>query len=198
MTIDQGGIDFLYFPKKRLAFEAVIFYGEKVLFINSAFRYHGAALTDFAAFIGDLFLGAYPLPCLVIKYASGGNLYIRLGKQLPFAEDKVDVVIGLFLVMVESRYAFHAVPSAKFLCEFFKHLLRLIGGVNFGQGDNQLPCFNTLSRCAASLKFLLTFPCKITPKGAVCGAVSGVEVLLFYFARNIREMRPLTFGSFDI
>ena len=80
MPIDKGGIDFLYFPKKRVAFETVILYGEKVLFINATFRDNGAALTDLAAFIGYLFLGAYPLACFIIEYASGGDLYIRLGK----------------------------------------------------------------------------------------------------------------------
>jgi len=80
MPIDKGGIDFLYFPKKRVAFEAVILYGEKVLFVYAAFGDNGTALTDFAAFIGDLFLGAYPLARFIIEYASGGDLYIRLGK----------------------------------------------------------------------------------------------------------------------
>ena len=80
MPIDKVGIDFLYFPKKKVAFEAVILYGEKVLFINAAFGDHGTALTNFAAFIGDLFLGAYPLARFIVEYASGGNLYIRLGK----------------------------------------------------------------------------------------------------------------------
>ena len=45
-----------------------------------AFGDNGTALTDFAAFIGDLFLGAYPLARFIIEYASGGDLYIRLGK----------------------------------------------------------------------------------------------------------------------
>ena len=80
MPIDKGGVIPFDFIQKRLAFEAVILYGEKVLFINTAFGYHGTALTDFTAFIGDLFLGAYPLACFIIEYASGGDLYIRLGK----------------------------------------------------------------------------------------------------------------------
>ena len=102
------------------------------------------------------------------------------------------MVIGLSLVMVESRYTFHIVPSAKILGEIFKHLLRLEGGVNFGQGDYQLPCFNTLSRCVAPLKFLLTLFCKISPKGIVCGAVGGIEVFLSCVACNIR------YSSLDI
>ena len=89
----------------------------------------------------------------------------------------MNVIIGLFLIVVESRYTFHIVPSAKILCEIFKYLLRLIGGVNFGQGDNQFPCFNTFALCTASLKFLLAFPCKVTPKFIVGGAVGSIEVL---------------------
>ena len=80
MPIDKGGIDFLYFPKKRVAFETVILYGEKVLLINAAFGDYGTALTDFAAFICYLFLGAYPLARFIIEYTSGGDLYIRFGK----------------------------------------------------------------------------------------------------------------------
>ena len=36
--------------------------------------------TDFSVFAGYLFLGAYPLARFIIEYASGGDLYIRLGK----------------------------------------------------------------------------------------------------------------------
>ena len=67
-----------------------------------------------------------------------------------------------------------------------------MGGLNFGQGDNQLPCFDTPSRCAASFKFLLTFLCEITPKGIVCCSVVGIEVLLSCVACNIR------YSSLDI
>lgn len=102
------------------------------------------------------------------------------------------MAIRLSLVMVESRYTFHIVPSVKFLCEIFKHLLRLMGGLNFGQGDDKLPCFNTPSQCAASVKFLLTFFCEITPKGIVCGSVGGIGVLLSCVACNIR------YSSLDI
>ena len=161
-------------------------------FVNFPLFDDCTAFSHLSVLAGNLFLGAYPLPCLVIKYASGGNLYIGLGKQLPFTEDKVDVVVGLFLVMMESRYTFHIVPSVKFLCEIFKHLLRLMGGLNFGQGDDKLPCFNTPSQCAASVKFLLTFFCEITPKGIVCGSVGGIGVLLSCVACNIR------YSSLDI
>ena len=80
MPIDKVGIIPFDFIQKRLAFETVIFYCEKVLFINAAFGDDGANLTDFAAFIGDLFLGAHTLARFIVEYASGGNLYIRLGK----------------------------------------------------------------------------------------------------------------------
>ena len=102
------------------------------------------------------------------------------------------MVIGLSLVVVECRYTFHIVPSAKFFSEIFKYLLRLIGGVNFGQGDNQLSCFDTLSVCSASLELLLTFFCEVVPKVIVCGAVGGIEVFLSCVACNIR------YSSLDI
>ena len=102
------------------------------------------------------------------------------------------MIIGLFLIVVESRYTFHIVPSAKILCEIFKYLLRLIGGVNFGQGNNQFPCFDTLAVCSASLKLLLALFCEVAPKGSVCGAVGGIEVFLPCVACNIR------YSSLDI
>ena len=145
MAVDMGGVNLLDFFKEGFAFETLVFGCELMAFVNFPLFDDCTAFSHLSVLAGNLFLGAYPLPCLVIKYAYGGNLYIGLGKQLPFTEDKVDVVVGLFLVMMESRYTFHIVPSVKFLCEIFKHLLRLIGGVNFGQGDNQLPCFNTPS-----------------------------------------------------
>ena len=43
---------------------------------------------------------------------------------------------------------------------------------------NQFPCFNTFALCTASLKFLLAFPCKVTPKFIVGGAVGGIEIFL--------------------
>ena len=103
-----------------------------MLFINAALWDHSAANTNFAVFIGYLFLGTHSFSRFIVEYASGSDFYIRLGKQTPFAEYEVDVIIGLSLVVVECRYTFHIVPSAKFLCKIFKHLLRLIGGINFG------------------------------------------------------------------
>ena len=141
---------------------------------------------------GDFFLGSYPFSCFIVKYTSGGYLYIRLREQLSFAENKVDVVIGLSLIVVESRHTFHAILLAKQVCEVLQYLVGVKFGVEFRESDDKLPCFNKLSRCAASLKFLLTFPCEVAPKGIVCGAIGGIKVFLFGVARDIRN------ASFDI
>ncbi len=106
------------------------------------------------------------------------------------------MVVGLALVVVQSRHTFHAVPYAKFLCKVLKHLLRLILRVDFGQGNNQFPCFNTLSICAAALKFLLTFLCKIAPKGVVCGLIGGVQIFLSCVAGDIGFFQVLYVETF--
>ena len=62
--------------------------------------------------------------------------------------------------------------------EPFQQLLWLVLCERFRQSDNQFPCFDTLSLCSASLKFLLAFPCKVAPKGIISGTVGGVKVLL--------------------
>ena len=158
-----------------------------MLFVNTAFRDNGAALPYLPVLPRDFFFGAYPFARFVKEYATGCNLNLWLGKQPPFAEDEVDVVIGLSLVVVERRHTFHIIPPAEFLREIFQHLLRLVLRIGFGQGDNQLPCFNTLPLCAASLKLLLAFPCEVAPKGmaCACGAVNRIEVFLFGVACDI-------------
>lgn len=97
---------------------------------------NGTAFSDLTVLVCDFFLGSYPFSCFVIKYASGGNLDVRFGKQFPFTEYEVDVVIGLAFVMMQSRYTFHSVLLSEFVRKFFKHLLRVKGGVNLWQGND--------------------------------------------------------------
>lgn len=75
-----------------------VLYREKVLLVNAAFRDNGAALPYLPVLPRDLFFGAYPFARFVKEYAAGGNLNLRLGKQPPFAENQMDVVIGLQLL----------------------------------------------------------------------------------------------------
>ena len=172
--------------------EAVILYGEQMAFVNLSLFDNGTAFSYLPVLTCDFLLGAYPLACFVKEYASCGNLHIRLRKQLPFAENQMNVVIGLALIVVQCRHTFHAVPPAELICKILKHLLRLVLRVNFGQGDNQLPCLNTFPLCAAALELLPALPCEIIPKGIVGGAVSGVQIFLSCVAGDIR------YSSFDI
>ena len=143
-------------------------------FVDLALFNDGTAFPYLSVLIGNLFLGAYPLTCFIKENASGGSLDFRFGQERPFAENQMNVIIGFAFIVVQSRHTFHAIPPVKFLCEIFENLLRLILRVDFGQGDNQFPRFNTLSVCTASLKLLLAFPCEIAPKGIICGSVGGV------------------------
>ena len=136
MAVDMGGVNLLDFIKKGFAFEPLVLGGKEVAFVNLALFDDRTAFSYLFVLADDFFLGAYSLPCFIKENTSGGYLYIRLREQRSFAEYEVDVVIGLSLVVVESRYTFRIVPSAKFLREIFKYLLRLIGGVNFGQGND--------------------------------------------------------------
>ena len=105
-------------------------------FVNFPLFDNGTAFSDLTVLVCDFFLGSYPFSCFVIKYASSGNLDVRFGKQFPFTEYEVDVVIGLAFVMMQSRYTFHSVLLSEFVRKFFKHLLRVKGGVNLWQGND--------------------------------------------------------------
>ena len=101
MSIDKVGVSLLYLPKKRLAFEFIIFHGKKVAFVNLALFYDGAAFSYLPVLSCDFFLGAYPFACFIIEHAACGSLDVRFRKQFSFAEDKVDMLVCLAFVMVE-------------------------------------------------------------------------------------------------
>ena len=90
----------------------------------------------------------------------------------------MNMVIGLAFVVVQCRYTFYAIPFTELVREPFQQLLWLVLCERFRQSDNQFPCFDTLSLCSASLKFLLAFPCKVAPKGIISGTVGCLKVLL--------------------
>ena len=94
MPVDKVGVNLFYLPKKRLAFEFIVFHGKKVAFVNLALFYDGAAFSYLPVLPCDFFLGAYPFSSFIKKYAAAGNLNLRLSKQLPLAENEVDMVVG--------------------------------------------------------------------------------------------------------
>ncbi len=101
VPVNEFRVCFLYLPKRSLALEAVILYGKQVAFVNISLFDNGAAFSDLPVLAGDFFLGAYPFARFIKEYASGCNLHIWFGKQFPFAENQVDVVVGLAIVVVE-------------------------------------------------------------------------------------------------
>ena len=105
-------------------------------FVNFPLFDNGTAFSDLTVLVCDFFLGSYSFSSFIVKYASGGNLDVRFGKQFPFAEYEMNVVIGLAYVVVQSLYTFHSVLLSEFVRKFFKHLLRVKGGVNLWQGND--------------------------------------------------------------
>ena len=107
----------LYLPEKRLALEAChLWYGKEVAFVYLAFFDDGAAFPylpvlpcDFLSWCGHAFA------CFVIEHAAGGYLDVRFREQLPLAEDQVDMIVCLALVVVEGGHALHTVPPAELL-----------------------------------------------------------------------------------
>ena len=90
-----------YLPKKRLAFEFIIFHGKEVAFVNLALFNDGTAFAYLPVLPCDFFLGAYPFARFIIEHAACGSLDVRLRKQFSFAEDKMDMIIGFAFVVVE-------------------------------------------------------------------------------------------------
>lgn len=185
-------IHFLYLPEKGLSLKACIFGSKQMAFVYLAFFDDGTAFPYLPVLPRDFLFGVDTLSSLVKKHAVGSNLHIRFGEQFPLAENQMDMIIRLALVVVEGGHALHTVPPAELLCKVREYLLRLVFCIDFGQGDNQFPCFDIFALCAAALKLLLAFPCKIAPKGAVGDAVGGIEIFLPCMARDIQ------YSPFDI
>ena len=101
MAVDMGGVNLLDFFKKGFTFEALVFGGKKVAFVNLTLFDNPTAFSYLSVLPDDFFLGAYPLPCFVKEYTSGGYLDVSLREQLSFAENQVDVVIGFAFVVME-------------------------------------------------------------------------------------------------
>lgn len=62
--------------EENVAFELLVFRGEKVLFIYLAFGDNSTLFSDLSVLAGDLFLGAYPFSHFIKEHTSGGNLHI--------------------------------------------------------------------------------------------------------------------------
>lgn len=101
MPIDKVGVNLFYLPKKRLAFEFIIFHGKEVDFVNLALFNDGAAFSYLPVLPCDFFLGAYSFACFIIEHAACGYLDVRFRKQFSFAEDKVDMIVCLAFVVVD-------------------------------------------------------------------------------------------------
>ena len=74
MAVDKVCINLFYFPKKRLALEAVVLYRKQAALVNLAFFDYSTAIMDFSVPAHDFLFGAYSFACLVKKYTSCGNL----------------------------------------------------------------------------------------------------------------------------
>src|SRR5699024_10144760 len=139
MAVDKFRIHFFYLSEKRLSLKACVFSGKQMAFVYLAFFDDGTAFPYLSVISRDFLFRADTPSSLVKEHAAGSNLHISFGEQFPLAENQVDMIIRLALVVVDGGHAFHTVPPAELLCKVRKYLLRLVLRIDFGQGDNQFP-----------------------------------------------------------
>ena len=105
MAVNKFRIHFLYLSEKRLSIKACIFSSKQMAFVYLAFFDDGTAFPYLPVLPCDFLFGADTLSCLVKEHAAGSNLHIRFGEQFPLAENQMDMIIRLALVMVEGGHA---------------------------------------------------------------------------------------------
>lgn len=131
MAVNKFCIHFLYLSEKRLSLKACIFGSKQMAFVYLAFFDDGTAFPYLPVLPRDFLFGADTLSSLVKEHAAGSNLYIRFGEQPPLAENQMDMIICLALVVVEGGHALHTVPPAELLCKVREYLLRLVLRIDF-------------------------------------------------------------------
>ena len=121
----------------------------------------------------------------IIKHVPCRNLQHRSIKQLPLRKDKMNMIICLAFVMVQSSDALHVIFLLEVFRKKFQQFVRFIIHESFRQCNNQFPCFNTLAFCSASLKFLLVTLGKFRPKFTVSCFINCVQIFLPCVTRDI-------------
>ncbi len=123
---------------------------------------------------------------LIIKHISSCNLLDWLIQKLTFRKYQMDVIIGLTLVMVECRNAFHLIFLLKMVCKPFQQILWFIMNKRFRQSNNQFPCLNTSSFSSTLPKAFLITLCQFSPKTPLRNrSISGIQILLLCLTRYI-------------
>ena len=165
--------------------EDVFLSGEVTHLIDFTFGDDPAAGPDLSFFIQDLLSGPYMPAAFIIEHVPGGGLHFLLVKDLPLAENKMDVIIGHCLVVMQRRDALNAVGLPEFFREQPEQDLPVEGPERFRQGDDQFPRFNAASGAAAPPEVEPVLFGQVTPEvGLSCG-IHRVEMLLAFRAADI-------------
>src|SRR5699024_2192903 len=157
-------IHFFYFSGKSFTLKILIFHIKQVAFINFALRYNAAPFAKVTVFIQYFFLCPHMLSILIIKHISGCDFYLWVVQWFSFAENQMDMIICLCLIVMKRRTAFHAISDMKYFCKQLDDIICPVSDKIFRQRNNQFPPLNAASFCPTGFKILLIFPLKIFPE----------------------------------
>ena len=155
--IDKIRIVVFHFFRKLLGLEFLVFWFEKIGFINFSLLNDPASRPDLSTFIQDLFLRPDVFPVFIIEQIPCSNLSFRNIKRLPFGKDQMNVKIGFCLIMVQSAYHRHIILLHKLCGKIFQQHIRIILDHAWRQHDNQLSRLNAFALCTAFSEILLIF-----------------------------------------
>ena len=101
---------------------------------------------------------------LIIKHISDSNFHFGMFQHFPFAEYKMDMVIGHSFVMVKCRTTFYTIPFMKAVREKPYYIICLVLNKTFWKCNDKLSSFNTFPCCSTCLKIQLILSGKIFPE----------------------------------
>ena len=127
------------------------------------------------------------LSLLIIKHISDSNFHFGMFQHFPFAEYKMDMVIGHSFVMVKCRTTFYTIPFMKAVREKPYYIICLVLNKTFWKCNDKLSSFNTFPCCSACLKIQLILSGKIFPELWCCSfrLIGSIEMFLSFRIGNI-------------
>lgn len=144
MPIDKVGVNLFYLPKKRLAFEFIIFHGKEVAFVNLALFNDGTAFAYLPVLPCDFFLGAYPFARFIIgcfflvlagTYQNALDRILQTGDYTPkqkknnILKSKISTIYWLVVTAIFLYYTFGKNGNGQMQ---YSWIIWAIAGVLFG------------------------------------------------------------------